>query len=84
VCRNIAEGSAIYTDGLKSFDGLAKAGYKHHPRTQPARLLLRQGAKSVVPLADRAIVSVPPNAFAGFPARIGAPGQPRSSVSLRN
>ena len=53
--RNIAPGSTIYTDGLKSFGGLAKAGYEHVSRAQPTRLELRQAAKSVVPLADRAI-----------------------------
>ena len=45
----------MYTDGLKSFAGLHEAGYKHVPRTQPLRIELRKGAKSVVPLADRAI-----------------------------
>ncbi len=48
-------GATIYTDGLKSFVGLADAGYKHSPRTQPRPLELRQGVKSVVPLVDRAI-----------------------------
>ena len=53
--QNVAPGSTVFTDGLKSFTGLAEAGYKHVPRTQPLRAELRQGAKSVVPLADRAI-----------------------------
>ena len=53
--RNVVSGSTIYTDGLKSFAGLAEAGYRHRPRTQPPALRLRQGAKSVVPFADRAI-----------------------------
>ena len=53
--RNIEIGATIYTDGLKSFEGIAGAGYKHLPRTQPLRAQLRQGAKSVVPLADRVI-----------------------------
>ena len=53
--RNVARGSTICTDGLKSFAGLEQAGYRHRPRTQPPPLRLRQGAKSVVPLADRAI-----------------------------
>lgn len=53
--RNIAVGATVYTDGLKSFQGLAAAGYAHVPRSQPPPLRLRQGAKSVVPLADRAI-----------------------------
>jgi transposase-like protein len=53
--RNITEGSKVYTDGLKTFDGLAEAGCTHLPRVQLPRLRLRQGAKSVVPLADRAI-----------------------------
>jgi transposase-like protein len=55
VARNVAPGSNVYTDGLKSFAGLAEAGYRHRPRTQPPPLQLRQGTKSVVPLADRAI-----------------------------
>ena len=55
VTRNITVGATVYTDGLKSFDGLAASGYNHVPRSQPRPLRLRQGAKSVVPLADRAI-----------------------------
>lgn len=53
--QNVAPGSTIYTDGLKSFTGLEDVGYKHIARTQPLRTDLRKGAKSVVPLADRAI-----------------------------
>jgi transposase-like protein len=53
--ENVAPGSTVYTDGLKSFTGFAEAGYKHVARSQPLRSELRQGAKSVVPLADRAI-----------------------------
>jgi transposase-like protein len=53
--RNVAPGSTIYTDGLKSFSGLPGAGFKHVARTQPLRSELRKGAKSAVPLADRAI-----------------------------
>jgi transposase-like protein len=52
---NVAPGSTVYTDGLKSFTGLHDAGFKHVPRSQPLRTDLRKGAKSVVPLADRAI-----------------------------
>jgi transposase-like protein len=48
-------GSTVYTDGLKSFAGLQEAGFEHVPRIQPMRVDLRKGAKSVVPLADRAI-----------------------------
>jgi transposase-like protein len=55
VTRNITAGTTVYTDGLKSFKGLTAVGYKHVPRSQPPRLRLRQGAKSVVPLADRMI-----------------------------
>lgn len=55
VKRDIATGSAIFTDGLKSFEGLTAAGYRHVPRTQPIRLKLRQGESSAVPLVDRAI-----------------------------
>src|SRR6266566_1077144 len=53
--QNVSPGSTIYTDGLKSFEGLSEAGFKHIPRIQPSRLELRKGAKSAVPLADRAI-----------------------------
>ena len=53
--QNLAPGSTLYTDGLKSFTGLQEAGFKHVPRNQPLRIDLRKGAKSVVPLADRAI-----------------------------
>jgi transposase-like protein len=52
---NVAAGSTIYTDGLKSFAGLSEAGFKHVARTQPLRSELRKGAASAVPLADRAI-----------------------------
>ncbi len=52
---NVAPGSTVYTDGLKSFAGLKEAGFEHVPRSQPLRVDLRNGAKSSVPLADRAI-----------------------------
>ena len=52
--QNVAPGSTIYTDGLKSFTGLTDVGFKH-ARNQPLRSELRKGAKSVVPLADRSI-----------------------------
>ena len=53
--QNVVPDSTIYTDGLKSFTGLQEAGFQHVPRSQPLRIDLRKGAKSVVPLADRAI-----------------------------
>src|SRR5216683_3386294 len=53
--ENIAPGSTLYTDGLKSFAGLAEVGFKHVARNQPLRSELRKGTKSAVPLADRAI-----------------------------
>jgi transposase-like protein len=53
--KNIAPGSTIYTDGLKSFSDLAEAGFKHVARNQPLRSELPEGTKSAVPLADRAI-----------------------------
>jgi transposase-like protein len=53
--QNVTPGSTIYTDGLKSFTGVTEAGYRHVARTQPLRIDLRKGAKSAVPLADRAI-----------------------------
>ena len=52
--QNVAPGSTIFTDGLKTFTGLDEI-FHHIPRTQPLRTELHQGAKSVVPLADRAI-----------------------------
>lgn len=55
VRRNVTPGSTIYTDGLGSFACLEKIGFKHVPRIQPLGTELRKGAKSVVPLADRAI-----------------------------
>jgi transposase-like protein len=53
--ENVALGSTVYTDGLKSFAGLQQAGFQHVPRPQPLRIDLRKSAKSVLPLADRAI-----------------------------
>lgn len=53
--QNVSPGSTIYTDGLKSFEGLSEAGFKHVPRIQPLRSELRKGAKPAVPLADRAV-----------------------------
>jgi transposase-like protein len=53
--QNVAPGSLVYTDGLESFRGLDEAGFRHVPRTQPSRADLHKGAKSAVPLADRAI-----------------------------
>lgn len=53
--QNVSPGSTIYTDGLKSFEGLSEAGFKHIPRIQPLRSDLRKGAKAAVPLADCAI-----------------------------
>src|SRR6202162_186121 len=53
--QNVEAGFTVYTDGLKSFTGLPEAGFQHVPRSQPLRIELRQGAKSAVPLADRAI-----------------------------
>lgn len=55
VQQNVAPGSTIYTDGLKSFASFEQAGFRHVSRTQPLQSDLRKGAKSVVPLADRAI-----------------------------
>ncbi len=53
--QNVSPGSTIHTDGLKSFEGLTEAGFQHIARTQPLRSELRKGARSAVPLADRAI-----------------------------
>jgi transposase-like protein len=55
VQQNVASGSTIYTDGLKSFTRFEQVGFRHVPRTQPLQSDLRKGSKSVVPLADRSI-----------------------------
>jgi len=55
LAQNVSPGATIYTDGFKSFEGLSGAGFKHIARVQPLRSELRKGAKSAVPLADRAI-----------------------------
>ena len=47
--------STTRPDGLKSFAGLHEAGFEHVARPQPLRIDMRKGAKSVLPLADRAI-----------------------------
>jgi hypothetical protein len=57
ITQNVAPGSTIHTDGLKSFAGLQELGFKHIPRTQPLRTELSKGTPSVVPLADRAIAT---------------------------
>jgi transposase-like protein len=53
--QNVAPGSTVFTDGLKSFSGLPEAGFRHVPRSQPRLIDLCKGARSVVPMADRAI-----------------------------
>jgi transposase-like protein len=35
--QNVAPGSTVYTDGLKTFTGLHEAGFNHVPRSQPLR-----------------------------------------------
>ena len=55
VQQHVRPGSTVVTDGLKGFEDLKAAGVTHVRRTQPPRTALRQGAASVVPLADRAI-----------------------------
>jgi hypothetical protein len=45
----------LSTPSLGSFSGLAAAGFDHVALKQPLRRAFRTGAKSVVPLADRAI-----------------------------
>lgn len=53
--QNVAASFLVYTDGLKSFSRLEEVRFRHVPRSQPSRTDLHQGAKSVPPLADRAI-----------------------------
>jgi transposase-like protein len=55
VQQNAARGSTIYTDGLKSFASFEQASFRRVSRTQPLQSDLSKGAKSMVPLADRAI-----------------------------
>ncbi len=55
VTHHIAPGATVYTDGLKSFDGLQAADVRHVARPQPIRSALHRGVPSVVPLADRVI-----------------------------
>lgn len=55
VKQHITPGSSVYTDGLKSFDGMHVAGVRHVARKQPTKTDLHKGAASAVPLADRAI-----------------------------
>lgn len=55
VKQHITPGSSVYTDGLKSFDGMHAAGVRHVARRQPTKTDLHKGAASVVPLADRAV-----------------------------
>jgi transposase-like protein len=51
----VAPGFLVYTDAFNSFAGLEEAGFRHVSRSQPSRADLHRGAKSAVPLADRAI-----------------------------
>lgn len=53
--QHVAPGMTVYTDGLGSFASLENAGFDHIPLKQPRRSAFRTGARSVVPLADRAI-----------------------------
>ena len=57
--RNVSPGSTISTHGLQRLEGLTEAGFKPIARTPPPRSQLRTGAKSVVPLAARAIGNLP-------------------------
>jgi transposase-like protein len=53
--QNLAPGSTLYTDGLKSFTGLAEAGFKHVPRNQPLRIDCAKARSPWCLLADRTI-----------------------------
>jgi transposase-like protein len=55
VKHHISPGSTVVTDGLKGFEDLQAAAVTHVRRTQPHPSARRQGAPSVVPLADGAI-----------------------------
>jgi transposase-like protein len=89
--RHVAPGSTIYTDGLGGFAGLAAAGFRHIALKQPLRRALRKGARSVVPLADRAIGNLQhwligtyhgrqPRATSGVPGRVRLSPQPAEAA----
>jgi transposase-like protein len=85
--QNISPGSTIYTDGLKSFDGLTNAGFKHIARIQPLRSDLRKGREVGCParrsrywkpaaMADRNLPRSEQASTPGLPRRIRLPAQP--------
>jgi len=47
IAQNVAPGSTIHNDGLKSFAGLQEIGFKHIPRTQPLRTELSKGTPAI-------------------------------------
>jgi transposase-like protein len=51
VASTTAEGSVVHTDAWKGYNGLAKAGYDHRPRSQRAHL----GEEPYLPRAHRVI-----------------------------
>ena len=89
--QNVAPGSTIYTDGLKSFSGLSEAGFKHVARNQPLRSELRKGAMSAVPsgdwqpptVADRHLPWSEQGPTPGLPQRIRLSTQPSQDACSR-
>ena len=57
--RNIAPGSTLYTDGLKSFDGLKEAGFQHVSRRLRLSRLVRQTVKTLLAVRCHFIVPHP-------------------------
>jgi hypothetical protein len=53
--KRVSPASTVYTDGLQSFEGPVEAGFKHVASTQPLWSALRKGAKSALPLGNRAM-----------------------------
>ena len=78
--QNVTAGSIIYTDGLKSFDGLSEAGFKHVARIQPPRSELqrcevrcsacRSGHWQPPAMADRDLPRSEQGPTPGLPRRI--------------
>src|SRR6202022_205578 len=77
VTRNVAPGSTIHTDGLKSFAGLQELGFKHIPRTQSLESRIEQ--RYAVGGATRRSRHRQPPAMAH---RHSSRGQPRATPGL--
>ena len=45
--QNVAQGSTVYTDELRSFTGLQEAGFRHVSRNQPLQIAALQGLQEI-------------------------------------